>query len=96
MKTKLQRAGFKNVKIVNSIYAAPIPVVGWGVGLLKKAGRIIYGESRLEQKVIEITAKEKHGKLKENLSRWGYFFDELFYPLERLGFGFMRVIYSKK
>jgi SAM-dependent methyltransferase len=96
LKTKLQRAGFKNVKIVDSIYAAPIPIVGLGVGLLKKAGSVIYRESRLEQKVMETTAGEKHGKMKENLSRWSYRFDKLFYPLERLGFGFMRVIYCEK
>lgn len=96
LKTKLQRAGFKNVKIVDSIYATPISIVGLGVGLLKKAGRIVGEESRLEQKVMEIGAGKKHRKLKGILSRWSYFFDKLFYPLERLGFGFMRVIYCEK
>lgn len=93
---KLQEQGFRNVNIVDSIYAAPIPIVGLGIGFIKKAGMIFYGKSRIEQKVMEVKVGKKHEKFKKNLSRWSYFFDKLFYPLERLGFGFMRVIYCEK
>jgi SAM-dependent methyltransferase len=62
LKTKLQRAGFKTVKIVDSIYAAPIPVVKLWEGLLKKARGNRYGKSQTEQTEMEIKAVEKHEK----------------------------------
>ena len=96
LKTKLQRAGFKNAKIVDSIYAAPIHIVVFWVGLLKKAERIMHGKTQIEQTVMEMEVGGKHEKFEKMLTHWSYLFEGLFYPLERLGLGFMRVIYCEK
>ncbi len=92
---KLREQGFRNVNIVDSIYAAPIPIVGLGIDFTKKAGMKFYGKTRVEQKVNVVKGWE-NGKLKKSLSHLSFLFDGLFYPLERLGFGFMRVIYCEK
>ncbi len=92
LKSKLKNAGFQKVKFADSIYAVPIPIPELVSGFIN----IIYKKYVIGQTAMEIGMEERHRKLKSSYHLYKNLFDKLFYPLERLGFGFMRVIYCEK
>jgi len=97
--SKLKEQRFSKIKIVDSIYAAPIPIVGLVSGL---AARLIKKMGKSQSYVNSTTEERGHpqgdklGKLKNIVKNLDYLYSKAFYPFERLGFGFMRVIYCEK
>lgn len=97
LSTKLQKVGFEDIKIVDSIAAAPIPFIGLVAMFIKRIGLInSYNYNSSIEEGNECVDSKGYNKLKESHYYLDYFFNKLFYPLERTGFGFMRVIYCKK
>lgn len=94
LKTKLRAAGFSQVKFVDTIYAAPISIVGIGAGLVKSMITI------LKRRRINEESKESIGRndtiLLAAAANLDYSWGKMFYPLEYLGFGFMRLVLSLK
>lgn len=95
LRRKLERAGFKEVRVVDSIYAAPIPIVSLANGLAKRVTMLVSGKSQVKREAL--------GGIKNNASQSGriagkldYYWSKAFYPLERLGVGFMRVLLCRK
>ncbi|MBT9145300.1 MAG: putative S-adenosylmethionine-dependent methyltransferase [candidate division WS2 bacterium] len=95
----LKEQGFREIKIVDSIYAAPVPVVGLVAGL---AARLIKKMCNPRSYANPVTEEREHPqgdkieKLRGIVKNLDYLYSKAFYPFERFGFGFMRVIYCEK
>jgi SAM-dependent methyltransferase len=96
LRTKLHVVGFGKIEVIDTIYAAPIPIVTLGVGLVKGVRAFISGKPRTTKEKIERPAENKLGELRRIGAILDYYFSKTFYPLERFGFGFMRMVYCEK
>jgi ubiquinone/menaquinone biosynthesis C-methylase UbiE len=80
---RLKDHGFGNIAIIDSIYASPAPII-----------ELFYASVSKFIKAINLTidtSRIKYFKYKSI-----FYFNGLFYPLERAGFGFMTVYYCEK
>lgn len=97
--SKLKEQRFSKIEIADSIYAAPVPVIGLVAGL---AARLI--KKCVTPRSYANPATEEGGcpqgdkleKLRGVVRNLNYLYSKPFYPFERFGFGFMRVIYCEK
>ena len=97
----LKEQGFQEIEMLDSIYAAPVPIVGLVAGLaarlIKRTGKSqYYVNPATEAEVASYPQGEKLEKLKGIVKNLDYYYSKAFYPFERLGFGFMRVVYCEK
>lgn len=101
--SKLKEHGFSKIEIVDSIYAAPVPVVGLVVGLVAGlAARLIRKMGNTQSHANPVTDQEEHSqgdkleKVNDIVKKLDYYYSKAFYPFEYLGFGFMRVVLCYK
>lgn len=99
LRTELEKAGFSQVRFVDSIYAAPIPLVQLSLWPFVRAAKFILrkpqmnGEKGTQQYKL---SGNKLNRLNNFRTALNYYYAKAFYPLERLGFGSMRVILCQK
>lgn len=87
LKLNLKKVGFKNVKTVDTIYASPLPLSG-AISVLSNNLTNLNILKRKKEYTKRETIKNK------SINKYNT--DKIFYPLEYMGLGFMRVIYCKK
>ena len=96
--SKLKEQRFCKIEIADSIYAAPVPIVGLVAGL---AARLI--KKMCNPRSYANPATEEKGRLQGNklenlrgiVKNLDYLYNKYFYLFERFGFGFMRVFIVK-
>jgi ubiquinone/menaquinone biosynthesis C-methylase UbiE len=103
--SKLKEQSFSKIEIIDSIYAAPVPIIGLVAGL---ATRFIRKMCNIQSYANPVTNKtgwsapqehlqrDKFEKFKRYVKKLDYYYSKVFYPFERLGFGFMRVVLCYK
>lgn len=87
LKLNLEKVGFKNIKTVDTIYASPLPI-----------SRVISTlfNNLTNLNIFKRKNKDAEGETIKNKSINKYNADKIFYPLEYIGLGFMRVIFCSK
>lgn len=96
---KLKEQGFSEIKIVNSIYAAPVPIAGLVAGLAARRIKKMCKSRSYANPATEEKGRpqwNKLEKLKSIVKNLDYYYSKAFYLFERFGFGFMRVICCEK
>ena len=99
LRTELEKTGFSQIKFVDSIYAAPIPIIELSFWPFVKTAKFILrkpqrsGEKGTQQYNL---SGDKLSQLNNFRNALNYYYAKAFYPLERLGLGLMKVILCHK
>jgi SAM-dependent methyltransferase len=95
--SKLREQGFRKVEMIDSIFAAPLPINFAGL-VTKIVNRSFKTQSYTNPDIRERdrNLNDRNEKVRERISKLDYFLLKSFYPLERNGLGFMKVIYCQK
>lgn len=99
LRTELEKIGFSQVKFVDSIYAAPLPILALSFWPFVRAAKLILkkpqmnGEKGTQQYKLSGNRLSRLNNFRNALN---YYYAKAFYPLERLGLGLVRVIQCHK
>jgi ubiquinone/menaquinone biosynthesis C-methylase UbiE len=95
--SKLREQGFRKIEMVDSIFAAPFPINFAGL-VTKMVNRSFKAQSYTNPAIREMDryTKDRNEKLRERISKLDSCLLKSFYPLERSGLGFMKVICCQK
>ena len=97
--SKLKEQGFCKIRIIDPIFAAPVPIIGLVAGLAARLIKKMCNPRSYANPVTEEKGRPQGNKLEKLrgiVKNLDYLYSKAFYPFERFGFGFMRVIYCEK